>query len=127
MTLPSSILVWEIPWKEEPGRLHSPWGCKELDRTEGLRLSLHTEIDLLLFILQGFSHSSVGKESAYNAGDQIRFLGQEASGEGNGNPLQYSGLENPMDRGAWQAPVHGGERVRHNLANKLPFSITEKQ
>ena len=34
-------------------------------------------------------------------------LGQERSGGGNGNPLQYSCLENPMDRGAWQARVHG--------------------
>ena len=40
-------------------------------------------------------------------------------GEGNGNPLQYSCLENPMDRGSWQATVHdGGKRVGHNLATK---------
>ena len=38
--------------------------------------------------------------------------------EGNGNPLQYSCLENPMDRGAWQTTVHGVTRVRHNLATK---------
>ena len=37
-------------------------------------------------------------------------------GEGNGNPLQYSCLENPMDRGAWQARVHGVAKVRHDLA-----------
>ena len=35
--------------------------------------------------------------------------------EGNGSPLQYSCLENPMDRGAWRATVHGVARVRHNL------------
>ena len=39
-------------------------------------------------------------------------------GEGNGNPLQYSCLENTMDRGAWQAIVHRVERVRHDLATK---------
>ena len=39
-------------------------------------------------------------------------------GEGNGNPLQYSCLENPMDRGAWQATVHGVARVRHDLVTK---------
>ena len=39
-------------------------------------------------------------------------------GEGNGNPLQYSCLENPMDRGAWRATVHGVSRVRHDLATK---------
>ena len=38
---------------------------------------------------------------------QVQSLGWEDSGEGNGNPLQYSCLENPMDRGAWQAIVHG--------------------
>ena len=48
------------------------------------------------------------KASAYNAGDpgSIPGLGR-SPGEGNGNPLQYSCLENPMDRGAWQATVHG--------------------
>ena len=38
--------------------------------------------------------------------------------EGTGDPLQYSCLENPMDRGAWQATVHGVARVRHDLATK---------
>ena len=37
----SSILVWRIPWTEKPGRLHSPWGCKETDMTEQLSLSPH--------------------------------------------------------------------------------------
>ena len=47
------------------------------------------------------------KESAYNAGDpgSIPRLGR-FPGEGNGNPLQYSCLENSMDRGAWQTTVH---------------------
>ena len=40
------------------------------------------------------------------------------SGKGNGNPLQYSCLGNPMDRGAWRATVHGVTRVGHNLATK---------
>ena len=43
--------------------------------------------------------------------------------EGNGKPLQPSCLENPMDRGAWQATVHGVVRVGHNLANK-PMSVS---
>ena len=41
-------------------------------------------------------------------------------GEGNGNALQYSCLENPMDRGAWQATVHGVARVGQDLATKPP-------
>ena len=57
---------------------------------------------------RGFPDSSVGKESACNAGDAslIPGLGRSA-GEGIGYPLQYSGLENSMDRGAWRATVHG--------------------
>ena len=48
-------------------------------------------------------------------------LGQgDPPGEGTGNPLQYSCLENPMDRGDWQATVHGVTRVGHDLANKPP-------
>ena len=49
-----------------------------------------------------FPGGSDGKASAYNAGDpgSIPGLGR-SSGEGNGNPLQYSSLENPMDGGAW--------------------------
>ena len=46
-------------------------------------------------------------------------LGRSPRG-GSGNPLQYSCLENPMDRGAWQATVHGVVRVKHDLATKPP-------
>ena len=69
----------------------------------------------------GFPCSSVGKESAYHTGDlgSIRWSGR-SPGEGNGNPFQYSCQENPMDRGAWQAIVHGVTRVRHDLATKPP-------
>ena len=56
----------------------------------------------------GFPIGSDGKESTCNAGDQgsITGLGRSPGG-GHGNPLQYSGLHNSMDRGAWQATVHG--------------------
>ena len=51
--------------------------------------------------------SSDGKESACNAGDRSSIPGLARSpGEGNGNPFQYSCLENPKDRGAWRAIVH---------------------
>ena len=53
-----------------------------------------------------FPGSSDGKESAWNAGDPDSIPGSGRSpGEGNGSPLQYSCLENPMDRGAWRATV----------------------
>ena len=68
-----------------------------------------------------FPHSSVGKESACNARDLGLIPGSGRSpGGGHGNPLQYSCLENPMDRGAWLATVHGVARVRHDLATKPP-------
>ena len=51
---------------------------------------------------------SDSKELAFNAGDQGSIPGSgRLPGEGNGYPLQYSCLENSMDRGAWQATVHG--------------------
>ena len=57
---------------------------------------------------EGFPGGSDGTESACNAGDlgSIPGLGR-STGEGNGYPLQYSCLENPMDRGAWRTTVHG--------------------
>ena len=55
----------------------------------------------------GFPGGLHGKDSACNAGDPGSILGLERfPGEGNGNPLQYSCLEKPMDRGAWWATVH---------------------
>ena len=59
-------------------------------------------------VLQGFPSGSDSKESACNAGDPGLIPGSGRSpGEGNGYPLQYSCLENPMDRGAWWATFHG--------------------
>ena len=56
----------------------------------------------------GFSGGSDGKESAFNASEMDSIPGSERSpGEGNGNPLQYSCLENLTDRGAWWTTVHG--------------------
>ena len=56
----------------------------------------------------GFPDSSDGKKSACNVGDQGLIPGSGRSlGEGNGNPLQSSCLVNPVDRGTWQAIVHG--------------------
>ena len=63
--------------------------------------------------LGGFPHSSVGKESACNAGDLDSIPGSGRS-PGERNPLQYSCLWNPMERGAWQATVHGVTRVGHS-------------
>ena len=119
------------------------------------------------FVVGGFPHSSVGKESACNAGDLglipgsggsagerigypllyswpflVAQLGKKSActesdtterlhfhislsciGGGNGNPLQYSCLENPMDRGAWWATAHGVTRDRHDLVTKPSPSV----
>ena len=67
---------------------------------------------------KGFSGGLEGKVSAFNVGDlgSIPELGR-SPGEGNGNPLQYSCLENPMDRGAWEAAVHGVTKSRTQLSS----------
>ena len=61
----------------------------------------------------GFPGGSDGKESTCSAGDQdlIHGLGRSPE-EGNGNPLQYSSLENSMDKGTWWATVHGVAKSR---------------
>ena len=62
---------------------------------------------LYIKIHEGFPGGSDGKESAAMWDTQVRSESGRSPGEGNGNPLQYSCLENLMDRGAWQATVHG--------------------
>ena len=60
----------------------------------------------------------MGKNMPANAGDMDSIPGSGRSpGEGDGNPLQYSCLGNPMDRGAWQATVHGTEKNWTQLSN----------
>ena len=66
----------------------------------------------------GFPDGSEVKASAWNAGDPGSIPGSGRSpGEGNGNPLQYSCLENPMEGGAWWAPVHGVTKSWTRLSN----------
>ena len=67
---------------------------------------------------RGFSDGSDGKESAHNVRDpgSIPGLGRSPRG-GHGNPLQYSCLENPMDRGAWRTTVHGVAKSQTRLSD----------
>ena len=70
-----------------------------------------------------------GKESACNAGNardagSIPGSGRSPEG-GNGNPLQYSCMENPMDRGAWWATVHGATKSRTQLSMKAQIITNE--
>ena len=74
------------------------------------------------------NYSSDGKESACSAEDQVSVPGWGRSpGEGNGNPLQYSCLENPMDRGAWQATVHGVAKSWTQLMFYVLTKLEEKK
>ena len=73
----------------------------------------------LIYLFLDFLDSSVSEESACSAGDLGSIPQFERSpGEGNGNPLQYCCLENPMDKGAWRTTVHGIKRVGHDLETK---------
>ena len=78
-----------------------------------------------------FPGGSDGKESTHEAGDLGSIPGSERSpGEGNGNPLQYSCLENLMDRGAWWATIHGVTKSQtrlKQLSNTHMFPGKSKQ
>ena len=76
-------------------------------------------------IFRGKIYHNLGEEFNWKLSPQcglFRWLnGKDPSvnaGKGNGNPLQYSSLGNPMDRGAWWATVHGVRRVTHDLVTK---------
>ena len=76
------------------------------------------EINFGVFIYLGFPGSSDGKESACNTRDPALIPGSGRSpGEENPNPLQYSCLENPMDREAWQTTVHRVAKSWTRLSN----------
>jgi len=71
-----------------------------------------------------FPGGSDGKASAYNVGDPSLIpVSGRSPGEGNNNPLQYSCLENPMDRGVWLAVVHGITKSQTRL-NNFTFTFT---
>ena len=82
------------------------------------------DLGLPIASVLGFPGSSDGKESARNAGDPgLVPASGRSPGEGNGHPLQCSCLENPMDRGAWRAIVHGVAKSETELSIKH-FHIT---
>ena len=100
MTAYSSIPDWKIPWTEEPGGLQSTW----------LQRAGHDWSNLPQCISEGLPWWLSIKQFACNAGDACRIvaLGSGRSpGKGNGNPLQYPCLENPIAKGAWWTIVHG--------------------
>ena len=77
-----------------------------------------------IYIELGASLTAQSVKNACSAEDPGLIPGLERSpGEGNGNPLWYSYLENPMNRGSWKATVYGVERVGHHLATKPPPTL----
>ena len=107
MAIHSSTVAWKIPGTGEPGGLLS---MGSQSRTRLKRLTSSSS--------KGFPGGSEVKAAASNVRDPGSIPGSGRSpGEGNGNPLQYSCLENPMDGEAWWATVHGVAKSRTQLSD----------
>ena len=108
---------------------YSPWGHKKLDTTDWAtntlisHMHIHIHIYMYMCLYLVFSGATVIKNLPANAqdvGDTSSVPGSGRSlGEGNGNPFQYSCLENFMDRGAWQATVHGVTKSGTGLGTQV--------
>ena len=139
MATHSRILAWKVPWTEKPGR-YSAWGDRDLDMTEQLStyaespedkgtcrtLTLPCSVESEKAVAP---HSSAlawkihaqrslvgcspwGREES-DVSERLQFhFSLSCIGEGNGNPLQCSCLENPRDGGAWWASIYGVTRSR---------------
>ena len=82
---------------------------------------IHVLFSVTYVTLSSFPGGSAVKNLPVDVGDVVSIPGWgRYTGEGNGNPLQYSCLGNSMDKGVWRATAHGSQRVGHN-------SATEKQ
>ena len=100
-----------------------------LGKTAGRKVKCDLVIHSAPMKIRGLPGGSDGKESACSAGDpgSIPGLGK-SPGEGNGYPLQYSCLENPMDRGAWRATIHGVAKSRARLSTHTHcFSLASEE
>ena len=104
MTTHSSTLAWKIPWTKEPGGLPS--------------MGSHRV---------GHDWSNLAAAAAVAL---VFIVSSPHNGEGNGTPLQYSCLENPMNRGAWWATVHGVAKSQTRLSDftfAFHFHALEKE
>ena len=125
MATHSSILAWRIPWTERLAG-YSPLRCKEPNMIEWLTLSpffFFFPVTIRLCTTPGLPRWLNGKESASQCRRHRRhefhlWVGK-IPWKGNGNPLQYSCLENPMDRGTWQATVHGVSKTQMLLNTEV--------
>ena len=124
------ILAWKIPRTEEPGGLQSTGSQSQaslseltqqntyIQRRKSVYTYTHVYISInthkyvyIVYIVHVRIYQDYGKESTCNPGEAGWIPGSGRSPrEGNGNPLQYSCLENPTDRGAWRATVRRVEK-----------------
>ena len=109
----SSTLAWKIPWMEEPGRLQS-MGSHRVRHDWSDLAAAAVDVGASQVVL-------VVKNPPANARDTRKTgsipWSERSPGGGNGYSLQYSCLENPMDRGAWQATVHGVTKSQTQLSD----------
>ena len=149
----SSTLAWKIPWTEEPGRLQS-MGSLRVGQDSATSLSLFTFmywsrkwqptpvflpeesqgwVSLMGCHLWGHTESDtteVTQQQQQYMNIHTHTQCECFPGVGNGTPLQYSCLENPMDGGAWWAAVHGVTKGRIRLSNftfTFHFHALEKE
>ena len=88
-------------------------------------LSVSHILSYRIFSQLGFPSGSNGKEPSCNVRDPCSIPGSgRSSGEGNGNPLQYSCLQNPMHRGAWWAIVHETTKTQTRLSDKAASLVS---
>ena len=114
---PTPIFLPGKPYGQRSLTGYGPWDHKESDTTERLT---HTHTQSLV----GFPGGAVVKKPPTSAEDLDLIPGSgRAPGGGNGYPLQYSCLENPMDRGAWWVPGHGVAKSRTQLKQLSIHSI----
>ena len=85
----------------------------------------YTHTHIYVCVCRALPGGSVVKNPPANAGDVGSIPGSGRSSRGNGNPLQYSCLENSMDRGAWCATVHGSQRVGHDFMTNMHTSVVK--
>ena len=113
--------MWWVPWRHWTVYANRVTHAKLWGHCDGGWVQPQGQSISQTYIMRGFPGGSDGKESACNAGKPDSIPGSKRSpGGGHSNPLQFSCLENPMDRGVWQVTMHGITRVRHDLATKPP-------
>ena len=135
MATHSSILAWIILWTEEPGGIQSTGSQRvrhdlttKHNNKETLQVANCTSLDSVTWFksfclwVEGQKHltANSGPWSLYSSQQFVESFYRDITlknGEGNGNPLQYSCLEYPMEGGAWWAAVHGVEKSRTRLSD----------